>query len=729
VSGRRPEIHIMLDFMAAQSKLPRSVQSKTSKLILQLKSDPSAHGINWESIEGARDRHMKSARVDLHHRAIVYERGGVLVLLWVDKHDDAYRWARNRVVEINPTTSSVQVSDLGLIEIAQENATKSAIVAPAVEKLFRSYNDKDLSKVGVPESLFPAVRAMSTEFDLEAAKSGIPADAYDALVCLAAGFSVEETIEEMGLGSKPTVVAEDFAAALKTDESRRTFWLVEDDEELRRMLDEPLEFWRIFLHPSQRKLVQRSWGGAVLVRGGAGTGKTVVAMHRARWLADAISKRNDQNGRVLFTTFTTNLAADVAANLQNLCSKDQLFRIEVVNLDRWVVEFMKRNGYDKTILYLDDDKRREDAWEHAVGTFGQGIGLSIEFLKDEWRQVVQANGLSELKDYLRVQRTGRGTPLDRKTKERVWAIFSAYRARLDQEGLSEPEDAYRAAREILSEKPALLPYRAVVVDEAQDLGAEAFKLIAAIAPKIDDAKAAPDSLFIVGDAHQRIYGRKASMTKCGIDVRGRSRKLKVCYRTSDEIRRWAVAVMEGVSVDDLDEASDDLRGYRSLFHGPVPEVIAAKTTSGESNALIEWIEDCKDDGIDESDICVLTRLNAGLKDIGETLKQKGYKTVQIAPGEADNRTKAGIRLSTMHRSKGLEFVAVALVRVNEDIVPPKGLLNLAADAAIRKSLLANERSLIHVSATRAKRRLLVSSSGHPSELIAGLEPSSREPAE
>ncbi|MHC2581231.1 superfamily I DNA/RNA helicase [Bradyrhizobium diazoefficiens] len=546
---------------------------------------------------------------------------------------------------------------------------------------------------------------------------------------MAAGFTVDEAIEELGLGSKPTVVAEDFAAALKTDESRRTFWLVEDDDELRRMLDEPLEFWRIFLHPSQRKLVERTWNGAVLVRGGAGTGKTVVAMHRARWLADLIIKRNDRNGRVLLTTFTSNLAADVQANLSNLCSKEQMARIEVVHLDRWVVDFMKRSGYEKKILYADDDARREDAWDHAIASFGQGIGLSLEFLKDEWRQVVQANGLSELAQYLRVQRTGRGTPLDRKTKERVWAIFAAYRARLDQESLSEPEDAYRAAREILMAKPALLPYRAVVVDEAQDIGAEAFKLIAAIAPKVDDAKVAPDSLFIVGDAHQRIYGRKASMTKCGIDVRGRSKKLKVCYRTSDEIRRWAVAVMAGVTVDDLDEASDDLRGYRSLFHGPLPEFVPAKTTAGEMNALADWIENCKDEGIDESDICVLSRTNPALKDVGEALKQKGYKTVQVVPGEADNRAKSGIRLSTMHRSKGLEFSAVAMVRVNEDVVPPKSILSSAPDAAIRRSLIANEKSLIHVSATRAKRRLFVSSSGQPSELIAHLEPAQREPAE
>ena len=169
--------------------------------------------------------------------------------------------------------------------------------------------------------------------------------------------------------------------------------------------------------------------------------------------------------------------------------------------------------------------------------------------------------------------------------------------------------------------------------------------------------------------------------------------------------------------------------YRSLFHGPVPEVIVAKTAAGEMNALTDWIEDCKDEGIDESDICVLPRLNTGLKDVGETLKEKGYKTVQIVPGEADNRAKTGIRLSTMHRSKGLEFAAVALVRVNEEFVPPKGLSEPGSDAAIRKSLLANEKSLIHVSATTAKRRLFVSSSGQPSELIAGLEPAQREPAE
>jgi superfamily I DNA/RNA helicase len=720
MSAQRPEIHIMLDFMHAQSRLPRAVQTKTSKLILQLKADPSAHGVNWESIEGARDRHMKSARIDLNYRAIVYDRGNALILLWVDKHDDAYRWARNRVVEINPATASVQVSDLGLVEVAQEQAARPQEAEVSAQRLFECVADADLLRLGVPETLLPAIRAFKDDAALEAARDGIPADAYDALVCLAAGYSVAETEEQLERGKPAPVAVDDLAAALKTDESRRTFWLAEDDEELRRMLDEPLEFWRVFLHPSQRKLVERTWNGPVLVRGGAGTGKTVVAMHRARWLANLLGKRNDPNGKVLFTTFTSNLAADVEQNLGNLCSKELLARIEVKHLDGWVVDFLRRAGYEKEIVYGDEGGKLEEAWNQAYRTLGDGLGLTLGFLKDEWRQIVQPNAIATLADYLRAQRTGRGTPIDRKTKEKVWAIFAAYRAKLDQEGWSEPDDAYRDARAILREKPMLLPYRAVVVDEAQDLGSEALKLVAAVAPKVGD-KPEQDGLFIVGDAHQRIYGRRTSMTKCGIDVRGRSRKLKVCYRTSDEIRRWAVGVLHGVNVDDLDEGAEDLKGYRSLFHGPGPKAVFAKTSRAEMDALTEWIEDCKDERIDESDICVLARTKDDVAEVASALRSREYETVILQPRKPDDRRKPGLRVSTMHRAKGLEFVAVALVRVNEDAVPPKWLLNEAPDTAIRGSIIDNEKSLVHVSATRAKKRLFVSSSGQPSELIKHLQ--------
>jgi superfamily I DNA/RNA helicase len=293
------------------------------------------------------------------------------------------------------------------------------------------------------------------------------------------------------------------------------------------------------------------------------------------------------------------------------------------------------------------------------------------------------------------------------------------RALLDAENLSEPEDAYRHAREMLAAKAIALPYRTIVVDEAQDLGAEAFRLISALAPSVD-GKPSADSLFIVGDAHQRIYGRKASMSKCGIDVRGRSRKLKVCYRTSDEIRRWAVAVMHGVTVDDLDESTDDLRGYRSLFHGPSPEVVLAGSLERQLSSLIDWIEDCKNGRIEEEDICVLAVSNDLVRREAEALRAKGYHVVILQPRKADDRTTSGIRLGTMHRSKGLEFAAVGIVDLNDGLIPPRRALENAADPAIRRGVVDASKSLLHVSATRAKKRLFVSSSGVPSDLIVHL---------
>lgn len=711
MTARKPDVHIMIDALLSQNRLPRAVQDKAAKLILKLKNDPAANGINFESIEGARDRHMKSARIDQGHRAIVYDRGGALIVLWMDKHDDAYRWARDRIIDINPLTASVQVTDMSLVEAPRTPAASATTEKPR----FADYSDADLVAVGVPEALLPAIRAIRTDEELEANKPGIPADAYDALICLAAGYSVEETLEELERTSGPSISTDDFAAALKTPESQRSFWFVEDDQELQKVLDEPLEFWRVFLHPSQRKLVNRQWNGPVLVRGGAGTGKTVVGMHRARYLAGRLIAAKDALGKILFTTFTSNLAADVKANLVNLCSQEEMDRIEVIHLDGWVTDFLRRQGYQREILY-GEARPLLDAWDAAFRTHGKDIGLSLEFLRDEWRQVVQANGISDLPGYLRVQRAGRGTSIDRKTKEKVWAVFAAYRARLDEEELSEPEDAYRHAREILRAKPALLPYRAIVVDEAQDLGAEAFRLIAEIAPKADGV-AGPDSLFIVGDAHQRIYGRRASMTKCGINVRGRSRKLRICYRTSDEIRRFAEAIVQGVTVDDLDESTDDLKGYRSLFHGPKPDIAICSSSDDEMTALVEWIVRCKADGIEESEICVLARTNDLVTAAASGLKARGFKVNMLARKKADDRTKAGLRLGTMHRAKGLEFAAIAIVDVNDGVMPPRWLLDAAPDAAIRRQVIEADKALLHVSSTRAKKHLFVATSGDASDLL------------
>jgi superfamily I DNA/RNA helicase len=282
-------------------------------------------------------------------------------------------------------------------------------------------------------------------------------------------------------------------------------------------------------------------------------------------------------------------------------------------------------------------------------------------------------------------------------------------------GLAEPDDAYREAIEILGSEAPSLSYSSVVVDEAQDMGEQAFRLIRAIVPKRPDGD--NDKIFIVGDAHQRIYGRKASLATSGIDVRGRSRRLRLNYRTSDEIRNWAISILEGVSVDDLDDGLDSLSGYKSIFHGPAPELVGFANEEKEIANLVGWLRETEKAGTDLADIGVLVATRIQSNKIALRLGDAGLATVLLKPGQADDRKAPGVRVSTMHRAKGLEFHAVAIPFLSNTMYPPAVALRAAVDDVDRRNILQQEKSLLHVAATRAKRFLRVSWSAEPSRLL------------
>ncbi|WP_283848241.1 UvrD-helicase domain-containing protein [Bradyrhizobium sp. NAS80.1] len=413
----------------------------------------------------------------------------------------------------------------------------------------------------------------------------------------------------------------------------------------------------MFLHRDQRKVAYRDYSGPALVRGGAGTGKTVVAMHRAKHLADQIAADAERSSeKVLFTTFTTNLAIDIQSNLKTLC-REHLEgtnpRIEIINLDRWVSQFLKRKKFPREIVYFGENRDRLDTvWREVLDAHSRPDGLSEEFVRAEWEQVVQAKGVMSEREYFKVPRTGRGTALDRRSRAVLWKIFSDYRARMIDESLAEPDDGYREAVEILKAEAPNLSYSSVVVDEAQDMGEQAFRLVRAIVPE----KVAGDrnSIFIVGDAHQRIYARRATMTACGINVRGRSRQLRLNYRTSDEIRRWAVSILEGVPIDDLDEGTDNLNGYTSAFRGPPPELVGYPSEEKEIKALADWLLALKADGTQLADVGILLRTGAQIDHLARKLTDAGIESVRLRPNMGDDRGQPGVRLSTMHRAKGLE---------------------------------------------------------------------------
>ena len=825
------------DFLEAYARLPRAQQKGVRSLIARFDTDPTASGLNYERVHGARDPAMRSLRIDQGYRAIVLkpERGDVHMLLWADKHDEAYTWAARHECRINPETGALQVyaprTDLpagapgretaaggspgpkdgrnagagagprvGPDEQPEEGSGRAAAASgqPAEgtgvfddpPPAFRALKDRELARLGLPPAMLAEVRAVRSERELDAMQARLPVEAYEALFLYLAGETYERLVLEREAPAEP-VDTGDFAKALKRDESRARFIVVEDELELEAMLNAPLERWRVFLHPSQRRLVDRRWNGPVRVLGGAGTGKTVVAMHRARRLArDLLAPRaapgpgasdasgisgaadgsippadapHDRRapggldvsdartvsgssgppaapgasdapgapsapapearnprpprstrapGRILFTTFTRNLAADIENNLRAICTPEEMARIEVTNLDRWVAGFLRRRRYRFRIVY-DRGRDAGEAWQRALDLKPPGLDFPDAFYRDEWEQVVQAHGVTTADEYLRVPRTGRGVRLSRAARAKVWPVFEEYRVQLAERGLKEVDDAYRDAAALLSEERGAPGYAAVIVDEAQDMGAQAWRLIRAIVPE------GPDDLFIAGDGHQRIYGRnRVVLGRCGIDVRGRARKLRLNYRTTEQTRRWAARLLAGRVIDDLDGGADDGRRIRSLTEGPAPILKHFESREEQAGFIVGYLEGLRDGGEPLRGVCIVARTRRERDAIAAALEEEGLEPVILEAGAIDDEEAEGVRLATMHRVKGLEFVRVVIASMNDGLAPLPAALEERGDAVERESAETGERALVHVAATRAKREVLVLSFGRPSRFLS-----------
>lgn len=690
------QVAIFDEFLDAFSRIPRTQQKKVSKFLRRFREDPTSASINYESISSFADPNLRTVRIDLAYRAIVLrpEQGNVYVLLWVDHHDEAMRWAENKTVAIHPETGSIQV----ISGVTAEAATPSPTKAPAAAPLFQRIRDRELLRVGVPELLLPQVRTLESGQQLEALAGALPPEAFEALYWLSEGENLDEVERAMASSAVAAVDTSDFVAALERDASKRRFAVVDDDAALEAMLDAPLEKWRIFLHPSQRQLVERSWNGPVRVLGGAGTGKSVVAMHRAAYLAEKVFTA--PSDRLLFTTFTRNLAADTRANLARLCGPEAMSRIDVIHLDKWVVDLLKRAGYDYQIEWWGMSGRLEPLWSTAIA-LGAGLGRPESFYRDEWEMVVQAQGCATWEDYKRASRSGRGVRMSRQQRKAVWPVFDEYRHQLEKHGLREPEDAMRDATTLLQQGKVRVSIAAILVDEAQDMSTNAFRLLRAVIPN-----ERPDDLFIVGDGHQRIYRKRVVLSHAGVNILGRGRRLRINYRTTDEIRRYAVALLEGVEFDDLDAAADSTHGYRSLTHGVPPEVEQLPTFEDEVETIAQWLT-----GSELANACLVARTNALVKRYADALEDRGIATREIRPHIAEDPTKPGLRVATMHRVKGLEYDRMVIAGLSEDVMPFGAHVGRSDDAAVRHEAEIMERALLYVALTRARKAALITAHG------------------
>ena len=717
MDNNRLTVAISNDFFKSLNNIPEKSRSKVAAFISKFRNNPRSSSLNYERIEGGKDKFIRSLRVDQDIRCILRspEKGNTFILLWVDRHDDAYKWAKRRTCHVNRVSGALQVVDVVSAEsslIQNEDSSIEAISKTAFDNssksLFENCDDEDLMLIGIPEVLIPSVRAVKDYDDLSRLIEWLPKSSVDSLILLSENKTIEEVIEELDHKKISSVDTKDLSKALDFDESRAEFLVITDDDVLEAMLSAPMEQWRVFLHPSQRRLIERDWNGPVRVLGGAGTGKTVVAMHKAKWLAKKIIEEKKIE-KILFTTFTQNLAIDIKNNLTKICSPEELQCIEVTNLDSWVMSYLR--GQDLPIRIFDESARKS-AWDIAMSLSETSLGLHERFYQEEWKEVILANGCQSLSEYLHVRRIGRGTSLNRKKRALIWPVFDALRREFRQRGLWEPEDAKQAASALINESKEKFNYSSIIIDECQDFDEPSFKLLKTLI-----GESHLNDMFIVGDPHQRIYGKPIILSHCGIEVRGRSKKLRINYRTTEETRSWATLVLKNIDFDDLDGGKDFLNEYRSLLHGDYPLIKGFDDPAEEEIFLVKTFRKILLEQGDLSGTCVVCRTNKTVSKLQNTLINEGIPSRIITKEAWDDQSDKSIRIATMHRVKGLEFDQIFIPFLDFNQMPYRYELNNKPDEVSKIQFEKQERSLLHVAATRAKKRVVITFSGAPSEFL------------
>jgi superfamily I DNA/RNA helicase len=703
------QLYLAKEFLPDYGKLEKHVQNEVFAAVGKFGEHTHA-GLHLEKLADSKDDRIRTIRIDAFWRGVVLApaSGDVYCLLAVLPHDKAIDYAKSRRFSVNHAIGALEVRDEAAL--AEIQPSLEASVGPADGLLFARFSDADLTRLGVDASVLPIVRLLTTEAQLEALQALLPEVQYTALYALACGMSPDEAWAEVcqylpTAAPPPVVDPTDLVAAMRRTPGQIT--LVSGPAELQQILAHPFAAWRTFLHPSQRAIAcHPSYAGPAQVTGGAGTGKTVTALHRAAFLARraAPAGPGTQEGpAILLTTFTSSLAEALDAQLALLVGDERVRRrIEVVNVDKLANRVVRQARGAVRIAEPADVRGR-----FASAAASAGADISSSFLESEWEQIILGQDLRAEDAYLGCERAGRGTPLSRTQRTQVWQLAAQVTADLQAAGESTYLQVTCEAARLLADSGGTL-YRHVIVDEGQDLSPAQWRLLrAAVA-------SGPDDLFIAADPHQRIYDNRVSLASLGINVRGRSRRLAVNYRTTAEILRWAVPLLGTVPVTGLDDEAASLLGYRSPVHGGRPEVHAAASRDAELDALAAHLRGWMDAGIEPSAIGVAAR-SSGLGNLARgALKATGVPTLALTTRSPKNAVKVG----TMHRMKGLEFQAVAVIGVEDGSMPVTAAVTPAGEDPIRHAQdLQRERCLLFVACTRARDHLYISYTGEPSPFL------------
>jgi superfamily I DNA/RNA helicase/mRNA-degrading endonuclease RelE of RelBE toxin-antitoxin system len=685
------EFRIADTFTDSLAKLTGEEQKAVKMTAFDLQLNPAHPSLQFHKLDKAKDPNFCSIRVGRDMRLIAHRTGTSLLLCYVNHHDQAYQWAERRRMETHPKTGAAQ-----LVEIREriEEIPKYVEVeqpAPAKPPVFKYISDGQFLAYGVPLEWLDAVREATEDSLLEIA-GHLPAEAAEALLNLATGIK-PPLPEPVPVGTNP----------FEHPDALRRFRVMKNVEELALALEYPWERWAVFLHPAQRQLVQKDFNGPARVAGSAGTGKTIVALHRAFHLA-----RINPNARVLLTTFSDPLAKALDAKRRLLLTGEPRLgeRIEVHSMDAIGRRLFELNVGKPQIATPEAVKGLLEEAARLV----DGNKFSLQFLTTEWEQVVDARQLDTWEDYRDVARLGRKTRLKEAQRAILWSIFERVRSGLKSQGSITDSGLFNVLAGLYA-SGTKSPFDFVVVDEAQDISIAQLRLLAALG----DGRA--NSLFFAGDLGQRIFQQPFSWKALGVDVRGRSTTLKINYRTSHQIRSQADRLL-GVEVSDVDGNSEERKGTISVFDGPAPGIKVLPTSEAEIKAVSEWLAAVTKAGVQPHEIAIFVRSPAELGRAKASAKEASLDFVAL---DNNVETTAGrLSISTMHLAKGLEFRAVAVMACDDEVIPLQERIETVTDEADLEDVYNTERQLLYVACTRARDYLLVTSATPASEFLDDL---------
>jgi superfamily I DNA/RNA helicase len=731
------------------NKLEPSLKKKAYAFLEKLSEDDTSPGLHIEPISNSADDKVRTGRVDQSFRAVLFRVPGadqpVYVFYGIWPHDEAIAVARKTRLTVNPVNGVTEITTVADAPLpvppaaaappaSQRPAPTPTGAPPLLENL--GLDRKDLVDVlGIDESLAVRALAAADETELLALADNAVEWQATALLGLSMGLSVAEVKDTLSLGEPSpagsATEADRLVEGLRHPAAQMSFAWIESNAELRRVIEGgDFGAWRVFLHPEQRKYARRSYSGPFRLSGGAGTGKTVVLLHRARMLA-----QRGPGARIILTTFTANLADQIRADLDRLdpslpkadalCSPG----IAVYGIDAVASAVLRAAGEDaaadaEAVLGVATtaliSRTFGAAWNDALDAAGQELPAALRspaFLAAEYTQVVLPNRITSREAYYKVRRPGRGVALDRAKRAGVWDVVSAYRAQARIAGTVDFAAAATIAADYLKRRAAggggpIADH--VLVDEGQDLGPAHWALIRALAGEH------ADDLFIAEDSHQRIYGQRTVLSQFGIKIVGRSQRLTLNYRTTAQNLSYAISVLEGAAYVDLEAGEESTAGYRSARSGPVPLLLRCATLTEELDRAAELVSRWVAESDAPDTVAVLVReqrqrdrLVSGFAERGVTIRAVDRE--HIKPGQPV--------AMTMHRAKGTEFSRVLLFGIDQGAIPRPLRDEQYAEDAWADALL-RERSLLYVAATRARDELALSWSGDPSQLLppaAGLD--------